>query len=155
MKTDASGNLGWATPLTQTVGTWTPTDGSGAGLTFSSAVGHYVLMGKLCTVFCFTEWPSTSAAGNVRISGLPATVKNVTDGDLCGGAGYARIELNGSYYPNMNGNGVAIGVPNTTNVDLYYSLGTSPMTNALMGADQSGVDRAGNKLIFSLTYQVE
>ena len=155
IKTDASGNLGWTTPLTQTVGTWTPADGSGAGLTFSSAVGHYVLMGKLCTVFCFTEWPSTSASGNVRISGLPATVKNVTDGDLCGGAGYARLEYNGSYYPNMNSNGVAVGVPNTTNVDLFYSSGLTPMTNALMGADQSGVDRAGNKLIFSLTYQVE
>ena len=155
IKTDASGNLSFTTPLTQTVGTWTPADGSGAGLTFSTAIGHYVKIGGLCNVFCYTVWPSTSAAGNVRISGLPFTVKNISGGNVCGGAGYARFEINGSYYPNVNGELVALGLANTTNVDIYYSGGVTAFPNNVMGADQSGVDRAGNKLIFELTYMVE
>ena len=135
-------------------GTWTPADGSGAGLTFSTAIGHYVKIGGLCNVFCYTVWPSTSAAGNVRISGLPFTVKDISGGNVCGGTGYGRFEINGSYYPNVNGPVVAFGLANTSNVDIYYSSGVTAMPNNVMGADQSAVDRAGNKLIFELTYMV-
>ena len=154
LKTDASGNLAFTTPLTQTVGTWTPADGSGQGISFSTVIGHYVKTGDLCTVFCYTVWPSTSAAGNVRISGLPFTVKDISGGNVCGGTGYARLEINGSYYPNMNSNAVAFGLANTSNVDIYYSSGITALPNNVMGADQSAVDRAGNKLIFELTYMV-
>ena len=157
LKTDASGNLGWATPLTQTVGTWTPSDGSGNGLTFSTAVGHYVLTGKICTVFCHTIWPSTSASGQVVIAGLPATVKNIdgsTGWDMCGGAG--RVSVQG---PNVNYDLTARGVKNTTTVKIWETRGDGgsgsqfPITT--MGANASGVDTAGGILQFSLTYQVE
>ena len=157
--TDASGNLSFATAgVTQTVGTWTPSDGSGNGLTFSTAVGHYVLMGKLCTVFCHTVWPSTSASGQVVIAGLPATVKNIdgsTGWDMCGGAG--RVSTQG---PNVNYDLTARGAKNTTTVKIWGTRGDGGSGGyafpiSVMGANASGVDTAGGILQFSLTYQVE
>jgi len=157
--TDASGNLSFATAgVTQTVGTWTPSDGSGNGLTFSTAVGHYVLTGKICTVFCHTVWPSTSASGQVVIAGLPATVKNIdgsTGWDMCGGSGRASTQG-----PNVNYDLTVRGVKNTTTAKVWSSRGDGgssgyqfPITT--MGANASGVDTAGGILQFTLTYQVE
>ena len=158
LTTNGSGALSFATAgVTQTVGTWTPSDGSGNGLTFSTAVGHYVLTGKICTVFCHTIWPATSASGQVVIAGLPATVKNIdgsTDWDMCGGSG--RVSVQG---PNVNYDLTARGVKNTTTVKIWGSRGDGgsgyqyPITT--MGANASGVDTAGGILQFSLTYMVE
>ena len=157
LTTNGSGALSFATAgVTQTVGTWTPADGSGNGLTFSTAVGHYVKTGSLCTVFAHTVWPATSASGNVRFSGLPFSVKNVSDGNVCGGTGRARWgPVTTGYYPNAGGEGLVFGLANTTNVDLYYAFGTAAFPISVMGADQSGVDRAGNICTFELTYMVE
>ena len=159
LTTNGSGALSFATAgVTQTVGTWTPSDGSGNGLTFSTAVGHYVLTGKICTVFCHTIWPATSASGQVVIAGLPATVKNIdgsTDWDMCGGSG--RVSVQG---PNVNYDLTARGVKNTTTVKIWGSRGDGggsgyQFPNTTMGANASGVDTAGGILQFSLTYMVE
>jgi hypothetical protein len=55
-------------------GTWTPVDGSGAGLAFSISSGYYVRVGKLVTVFFTVEYPATANASAGRIGGLPFTV---------------------------------------------------------------------------------
>ena len=159
LTTNASGQLQFASIVSQTTGAWTPSDGSGNGLSFSTAVGQYVLTGKICTVFCHTVWPSTSASGQVVIAGLPATVKNqagdTADWDFTGGAG--RVSVQG---PNVNGDMTARGVKNTTTVKIWGSRGDGggsgyqfPITT--MGANASGVDTAGGILQFSLTYMVE
>ena len=56
------------------VGTWTPTDGSGAGLTFTTVFGRYVKIGKQVTVHFRVNYPSTVDATAAIIGGLPYVV---------------------------------------------------------------------------------
>ena len=155
LTTNASGQLAFSSIVGQTTGTWTPADGSGNGLTLSTAVGHYVKTGDICTVFGHTVWPATSASGNVVISGLPFTVKNIAGQNVCGGTGRVRWMSNGGYYPNAGGEGVIFGLANTTTAAIYYEWGVAPLPVAVIGADQSDVDRAGNTAVFEFTYMVE
>jgi hypothetical protein len=64
-------------------GSWTPTDGSGASLTFAAASGYYVRQGRFCTVFGFVTYPATASGAQAIISGLPLTS---TGDDPSGGA---------------------------------------------------------------------
>jgi len=52
-------------------GTWTPSDGSGAGLTFSNTVGTYTKIGRLVFIVCELQYPSTSDTTDMLISGMP------------------------------------------------------------------------------------
>jgi len=52
-------------------GTWTPSDGSGAGLFFTGVSGKYVRIGKLITFSAELTYPTTSSTGGVTINGLP------------------------------------------------------------------------------------
>jgi hypothetical protein len=52
-------------------GDWTPSDGSGAGLTFTTASGKYTKIGRQVTVFFTVEYPITASAAAGRIAGLP------------------------------------------------------------------------------------
>ena len=53
-------------------GTWTPSDLSGAGLTFSTATGHYTKVGRLVTASFDVTYPVTASVNNARVS-LPFT----------------------------------------------------------------------------------
>ena len=55
-------------------GTWTPTDGSGAGLTFTTVFGRYIKIGKQVTVHFRVNYPSTADATSAIIGGLPYVV---------------------------------------------------------------------------------
>lgn len=61
-------------------GTWTPTDGSGAGLSFTDVTGTYTKFGRLVTCFFALTFPATASASSARISGLPFTVLTGTSG---------------------------------------------------------------------------
>lgn len=52
-------------------GDWTPADGSGAGLVFTTAAGQYVKIGQLVHVAVNVIYPVTANGANARISGLP------------------------------------------------------------------------------------
>jgi len=54
-------------------GTWTPSDGSGAGLTFSSASGTYTKIGRMVFVSYAVTYPATSDTTDMAIDGLPFT----------------------------------------------------------------------------------
>ena len=54
-------------------GTWTPTDASGAGLSFTSPVGVYTKVGRLVMATGYVRYPSTSNTSNTLIGGLPFT----------------------------------------------------------------------------------
>lgn len=58
------------------INAWTPIDGSGAGLTFTSAIGQYVKIG--CMVFLQMElqYPATANASLAKIGGLPFQVRS-------------------------------------------------------------------------------
>ena len=51
--------------------TWTPTDGSGAGLTFTDVTARYTKIGNVVTVFAKLTYPSTVNASQAKINGLP------------------------------------------------------------------------------------
>ena len=54
-------------------GTWTPTDASGAGLSFTSPVGVYTKVGRLVMATGYVRYPPTSNTSNTLIGGLPFT----------------------------------------------------------------------------------
>lgn len=67
-------------------GTWTPSDSSGAGLTFTGASGYYVKIGGWVYVTATATYPVTASGAGSKIGGLPFTVKNnggARNGDLC------------------------------------------------------------------------
>jgi len=54
-------------------GTWTPVDGSGAGLTFTVADATYTKVGRIVTCHAQVIFPTNSSSLNAQISGLPFT----------------------------------------------------------------------------------
>jgi len=56
-------------------GTWTPTDASGAGLSFTTSDAFYTKIGNVVYVSCSVTFPSTANATAIRFGGLPFTVK--------------------------------------------------------------------------------
>ena len=52
-------------------GTWTPADGSGAGLTFTSITANYTKIGNVVNVFTVLTYPATIDVSQAKISGLP------------------------------------------------------------------------------------
>jgi hypothetical protein len=61
-------------------GTWTPTDGSGAGLTFSTATGTYTRIGRSVTLEFVVAYPVTASVAATKISGVPFTALNQSAG---------------------------------------------------------------------------
>ncbi len=58
-------------------GSWTP---SISGTTFSTAVGRYVKVGRVCTVSFLLNGSSSAVSGNIGISGLPFAGDNPPSG---------------------------------------------------------------------------
>jgi hypothetical protein len=54
-------------------GTWTPTDGSGAGLALTVANATYTRIGRLVTANFAITYPATASASTSRLGGLPFT----------------------------------------------------------------------------------
>jgi len=61
-------------------GTWTPTDNSGAGLSFTGVVATYTKIGRQVTCAFTLTYPTTASAAAASIAGLPFTVQNPGDG---------------------------------------------------------------------------
>lgn len=80
-------------------GTWTPVDGSGAGLTFTiSNTATYRKVGSLVFVVLYINYPTTSNTNPARISGLPFTANSTYCylSGRCGAltAGTMRLQIN-------------------------------------------------------------
>jgi hypothetical protein len=74
-------------------GTWTPADGSGDGLTFSSITAKYTKVGNQVTVQVKLRYPVTASVNGAAITGLPY----VPSGD-CSGAYYSGVSAGSTYY---------------------------------------------------------
>jgi len=101
-------------------GTWTPTDASGAGLTFSTAVGNYTKIGRVVTGSFRVTYPTTVSSAQITIGGLPFTVNN-TEANYCFVGGYSNATIT------ISGETAA----NTTTM-YFYVMGTftaSPNSN--------------------------
>lgn len=57
-------------------GSWTPADGSGATLAFSSANGRYTRVGRMVFAYGEVTYPSTANGNGAIITGLPFTCLN-------------------------------------------------------------------------------
>lgn len=110
-------------------GTWTPVDGSGAGLSFSDAVGYYTRIGRQVVAVFNLVFPSTANASAARIAGLPFTSANT-------GSGLS----NGTFNTNNSGQAVepSIVINDTKFAALKVALGTSASNAELSGATLRG-----------------
>ena len=69
-------------------GTWTPTDNSGAGLSFTNGDGYYTKVGRQVFAAFRLTYPSTSDTNMASIAGLPFTAGNITDAMFGGSSTY-------------------------------------------------------------------
>ena len=103
-------------------GTWTPADGSGAGLSFTGVSGIYIKIGRVVHFYGELQYPSTADGSNAIISGLPFTS---TTGSR-GGAHMNYCTETTLVSGVVNSNAMTIG--------LYNNAGAA-LTNANMSTD--------------------
>ena len=115
-------------------GTWTPSDGSGAGLSFTITSAAYVRIGRQVTCTAQLTYPATASAANAVISGLPFTSGNYGGGTIKGwfAARTFTITSNGLY-----------GSNGTTSVVIDKSNGTTVAINS---------DLSGALMYFTIIY---
>lgn len=69
--------------VTQTVGSWTPSDASGASLTFSAVSGAYTKIGNMIFAYGHVTYPSTASSAAATIGGLPFAVPAANYAQQC------------------------------------------------------------------------
>lgn len=107
-------------------GTWTPTDQSGATLTFSNVSATYTKIGRLVFAQCYLTYPVTANTSQAVIGGLPFTVAN---------ANYAR-----QGFASLRGASAVAGVyciPNGTTFAPCTSTGAAVQNDSMSGGNHS------------------
>ena len=106
-------------------GTWTPTDVSGAGLTFANVTGaFYTKVGNLVTCWFEFSYPATGNTAPAAIGGLPFASKNVSTYRWSCGAGYNNKSITDL---------ILYGSYNSSQFNFYISNGNGA-TNASLSA---------------------
>jgi hypothetical protein len=114
-------------------GTWTPTDGSGAGLSFTVQSAIYTRIGRTVTVNMWLTYPATASVSSATVSGLPFTIRS------------------GNYSPcnvlsNSGTSTAGLFVGGSTNVSINNPLNTNTgITNVTL---------SGKNIYVSGTYQI-
>jgi hypothetical protein len=98
-------------------GSWTRTDASGAGLTFTGGASTYIKIGKMVYACVETNWPLTVDINNALLGGLPFTVRS---GSTWGG--FIRYSTYGAPI-------WLVATPNATTINIYDAAGNA-LTNA-------------------------
>lgn len=102
-------------------GTWTPTDASGAGLTFSNVTANYQVLGNMVFAYFYLTFPATGNGSNVSIGGLPVAVPNANNVAIPG-----LVDSQGATF-----NGIFIRpVKNTSTFTLIAGTGTAVVINS-------------------------
>jgi hypothetical protein len=115
------------------VGTWTPTDGSGAGLSLTVTDANYVVNGKICTVSASITYPTPiPSTANAQINGLPCTAKSGTN-PVAGGA---------PSYTTYNTATTLALIQNSTQIN-FFSLAGAAIENTTI---------AGKQFTFTFTF---
>lgn len=114
-------------------GSWTPSDTSGASLSFTTPVGVYTKVGNLVFASGRLRYPVTADGSTAKIGGLPFTVKN-SDGARGGGMISFSDEATATS---------VIATANSTEMQIVAGAGV--LTNATMSNDQ---------IYFSVIYQI-
>ena len=114
-------------------GTWTPTDGSGAGLIFTVNSATYAKVGKLVFVNMYLTYPTTASSASAVIAGLPFTAQTLGFSYLSG-----RVQ-------NNIGNGAVWQVTQSDTV-----MASNPATNS--GFAYTNANYSGSFILFSGCY---
>jgi len=112
-------------------GTWTPSDGSGAGLSFTTTFATYTKIGRLVTCSAKIVYPTTGSTAQSQINGLPFTSSSNNHGIS------TMLTDSGTYLSNIVPESVAYLYP--------YNLTATRLTN---------VNLTGKLLIFTISYIV-
>lgn len=99
---------------------WTPTDASGGGLTFTSVSANYVRIGNMVFAYATLTYPSTADGNSATLGGLPVTTAN---------AGYAK-QCSLTLSSSANGQRLQ-PVQNSTSIAVLTTQGAG-VTNAQM-----------------------
>lgn len=92
---------------------WTPTDGSGAGLTFSSVTARYTKIGKIGLMFFKLTYPATANGSAAQISSLPLiTSGNYPANFTAAGSCLSGAASNTILIPTVVANSAVIGFSN-------------------------------------------
>ena len=102
-------------------GSWTPTDGSGAGLSITFNNATYVKIGQMVYAQCSITYPSTANTAGTQVNGLPYTANST---GFWGGS---------MRYTTYTGFVMSATAPSGTNFALYTTNGTQ-----LLNANASG-----------------
>ena len=102
-------------------GTWTPSDGSGAGLSITFNNATYVKIGQMVYAQCSITYPSTANTAGTQVNGLPYTANST---GFWGGS---------MRYTTYTGFVMSATAPSGTNFALYTTNGTQ-----LLNANASG-----------------
>ncbi len=102
-------------------GTWTPTDASGAGLTFTVSKTTYTRIGNVVTVTGIITWPATASGAAAQVGGLPFTAKTGSTG----------------FFPGVNNASLNI-VGNVADGTATFYLAQPETTNNRTNANMSG-----------------
>lgn len=125
-----------STTFSYSHGNWTPTlvgsSTAGTGQTYSTQHGTYEIIGRICNVRFFVQATSLgTAAGNMRVGGLPFTAANVAAENASGVAGvYTAAGLAATNY------GLTILV--SSNTDFIQILQSGNTTSTLLTVAQAG-----------------
>jgi hypothetical protein len=106
------------------VGSWTPVDGSGAGLAaFTGVSANYQVIGNLVYAYFILTYPVNASGANAVIGGLPLTTPN---------ASYIQIPAFLDTHGNASG-GFLRPVLNTTIANIINSTGTAATNSNMSG----------------------
>jgi hypothetical protein len=108
-------------------GTWTPTDGSGAGLSFTVFDCYYTKIGRVVNISMAVLFPTTASSAPMRFSGLPFAVKSGDDNSM----GLVLVNTNSGRIDTFafGRGGTGIGVSTTSNTDVANSLYSAKKIN--------------------------
>jgi len=112
-------------------GTWTPSDNSGAGLSFTVANATYTKVGRLVTVHADITYPSTADVSSNSISGLPFALRA---DDYAGSIGLSEESTVSS----------VLGDASASTFSIRNSSGAQITNDTL----------SGDRLVFNITYEV-
>jgi hypothetical protein len=105
-------------------GSFTPTDASGASLTFTAATGRYTKIGRLVFVKMRIVYPTTVSSADAILSGLPFSSSN--DSPLS-----ASLAVG---YSSTNNLKWAVVTPNANTITLYAGASQATTNANLSGA---------------------
>jgi len=130
-------------------GTWTPvcvgtTTAGTVTMNGSYTRGRYTKIGNTVYIHCTVVWSSLTGTGNLEITGLPFTSRNIGAANL----------VNASFTASNNltvpsGYLAFAGIPNNTATIRIYTQGTGGTNVSALAVDASG------ELYFNITYTTD